>query len=143
MKDMMTIVRDAFVANSIIAEETGIKQIDKVTNEEKTVYQIKAYEAPETIDTTKAFIIIDTLGPQKTAYFAGNKEMSVQFSYQINVESTSRKKTKLVAKAVKEVMRGLGFWQLQGGLDEYFNGTKRYVDARRYRKNTNIHDTDY
>ncbi|BCA86646.1 hypothetical protein EsVE80_21690 [Enterococcus saigonensis] len=106
--------------------------------------RIKFFEAPETLDTSKPFIIIDsTLGPSTSAYFAANKEMSKQFSYQINVESTNYLTTKKIAKAVQDVMRKMEFGQLTGGLDTYFAETKRYVDARRYRKNTKIHDTDY
>nr|DAY87276.1 MAG TPA: tail component [Caudoviricetes sp.] len=106
--------------------------------------RIKFFEAPETLDTSKPFIIIDSaLGPSTSAYFAANKEMSKQFSYQINVESTNYLTTKKIAKAVQDVMRKMEFGQLAGGLDTYFAETRRYVDARRYRKNTKIHDTDY
>jgi len=69
--------------------------------------------------------------------------MSQTFSYQINVETQSRILTKEIAKAVKAAMWKFGYTQLNGGLDEYFPETKRFVDARRYRKNTQIHDTDY
>ena len=47
------------------------------------------------------------------------------------------------SQTVKAVMWKFGYVQLNGGLDEYFSETKRFVDARRYRKNTQIHDTDY
>ncbi len=128
---MMMEVYKQLVANPLIAE--------KVTKD-----RIKFYEVPETLDTTKPFILIDTpLGPPTSAYYAANKEMSQTFSYQINVETTSRILTKEIAKAVKAAMWGFGYVQLNGGLDEYFNETKRFVDARRYRKNTTIHDVDY
>lgn len=130
MKDMMIIIYDALKTNLTIAEQ--------VTNK-----QIKFFEVPETLDTTKPFIVIDTLSPQKAAYFAANKEMSQQMTYQINIESQNRMTTKAIAKAVKDSMRELGFGQLEGGLDTYFPETKRFVDARRYRINTKIHDTDY
>lgn len=131
MKDMMMQVYDALVANPVIAE--------KVTAE-----GIKFYEVPESFDTSKPFIIIDTpLGPPTSAYYAANKELSQTFSYQINVETQSRILTKEIAKAVKSAMWEFGYSQLTGGLDEYFSETKRFVDARRYRKNTQIHDTDY
>lgn len=130
MKDMMMTIYNALCADSLIAE--------KVTKD-----RIKFYEAPETLEAEKPFIIIDTLGPQTSAYFAGNKEMSKQFSYQINVETKERLLTKQISRAVNDVMRTLEFGQLSGGLDTYFKETKRFVDARRYRKNTKIHDTDY
>lgn len=131
MKDMMMDVYIALVANSTINEKVGKERI-------------KFYEVSETLNTSQPFIIIDTpLGPPTSAYHAANKEIAKQFSYQINVESQNRKLTKELAKAVKDTMWELGFGQLTGGLDEYFNETKRFVDARRYRKNTQIYDTDY
>lgn len=131
MKDMMMQVYDALIANPVIAEKVTAKGI-------------KFYEVPESFDTSKPFIIIDTpLGPPTSAYYAANKELSQTFSYQINVETQSRIMTKEIAKAVKSTMWEFGYSQLTGGLDEYFSETKRFVDARRYRKNTQIHDTDY
>lgn len=130
MKDMMMEIYTALCADSFISE--------KVTKE-----RIKFYEAPETLETNKPFIIIDVLSPQTSAYFAANKEISKQFSYQINVETENRILTKQISKAVNEVMCNMRFGQLNGGLDTYFKETKRYVDARRYRKNTSIHDVNY
>ncbi|MGM8137515.1 hypothetical protein [Enterococcus italicus] len=131
MKDMMMEVYNVLSADPTIAKEVTEKNI-------------KFYEVPESFDTSKPFIIIDTpLGPPTSAYYAANKEMSQTFSYQINVETQSRILTKEIAKAVKAAMWGFGYAQLSGGLDEYFPKTKRFVDARRYRKNTTIHDVDY
>lgn len=130
MKDMMMEIYTALCADQLISENV-------------TKDRIKFYEAPETLDVSKPFIIIDALSPQTSAYFAANKEMSVQFSYQINVETTDRILTKRISRSVNYIMRDLGFSQLKDGLDEYFKETKRYVDARRYRKNTRTHDTDY
>lgn len=139
MKDMMMEVYNQLIANSVIMQHTSFQN-----SEGKTDYRIKFYEAPESLDKEKPFIIIDTpLGPPTSAYYAANKEMSQTFSYQINVETQSRILTKEIAKAVKTAMREFGYTQLNGGLDEYFSETKRFVDARRYRKNTQIHDTDY
>ncbi|MHC5250443.1 hypothetical protein [Enterococcus sp. LJL90] len=139
MKDMMMEVYNQLIANSVIMQHTSFQN-----PEGKTDYRIKFYEAPESLDTEKPFIIIDTpLGPPTSAYYAANKEMSQTFSYQINVETRSRILTKEIAKAVKTAMGEFGYAQLNGGLDEYFSETKRFVDARRYRKNTQIHDTDY
>lgn len=139
MKDMMMEVYNRLIKNPLIKEKTSF-----INDNGKTEYRIKFYEAPESLDLAKPFIIIDTpLGPPTSAYYAANKELSRQFSYQINVETMNRMLTKEIAKAVKETMLELGFGQLDGGLDEYFNETKRFVDARRYRKNTRIYDTDY
>ena len=122
MKDMMMEVYNVLSADPTIAKEVTSKNI-------------KFYEVPESFDSTKPFIIIDTpLGPPTSAYYAANKEMSQTFSYQINVETQSRILTKEIAKAVKAAMWKFGYAQLSGGLDEYFSETKRFVDARRYRK---------
>lgn len=131
MKSMMMDVYEALKNDATIKSLVDIERI-------------KFFEAPETLNTSKPFIIIDSpFGPSTSAYFAANKELSKQFSYQINVESMDYLTTKKIAKAVQDVMRKIGFGQLSGGLDTYFSETKRYVDARRFRKNTNIHDTDY
>ena len=131
MKDMMMEIYSALMANPTIADLVGPKRIK--------FYQLEdSFEA-----STGPFIIIDTLNPQQSAYFVADKVASKQFAYQINVESTASNITKQLAKAVEDVMRANGFGQLSGGLDTYFKETKRFVDARRYRKNTTIHDTDY
>ena len=130
MKDMMMEIYTALCADSLIAE--------KVTDK-----RIKFYEAPETLEVDKPFIIIDALTPQTSANFAANKVVSKQFSYQINVETPDRVLTKRISRSVSYIMRNLDFGQLNGGLDTYFKETKRYVDARRYRKNTRTYDTDY
>lgn len=131
MKDMMMEVYNQLIANDLIKE--------KVTKE-----RIKFYEVPESLDTSKPFIVIDTpLGPPESAYYAANKEMSQTFSYQVNVETTNRELTDELSKEIKKIMWENDFKQLSGGLNTYFTETKRFVQARRYRKNTKIHDTDY
>lgn len=131
MKDMMMEVFNALVKNETI-------------NELVTQRRIKFYEVPETLDTTQPFILIDNfLGPQTNAYFANNKALSIRFTYQINVESMDRMTTKRISKEVEETMRKIGFGRIEGGLEQYFSETKRFVDARRYRKNTQIYDTNY
>ena len=130
MKDMMMEIYTALCADQLISEN--------VTKE-----RIKFYEAHETLDVSKPFIIIDALSPQTSANFAANKVVSKQFGYQINVETPDRVLTKRISRSVSYIMRNLDFGQLNGGLDTYFKETKRYVDARRYRKNTRTHDTDY
>lgn len=139
MKDMMMEVYNQLIANDLIKEKTSF-----VNDKGKTEYRIKFYEVPESLDTSKPFIVIDTpLGPPTSAYYAANKEMSQTFSYQINVETTNRKLTNELSKEIKKIMWENDFIQLSGGLNTYFIETKRFVQARRYRKNTKIYDTDY
>lgn len=131
MKDMMMEIYNKLIENEVIKE--------KVTRE-----RIRFYEVPEALDTSKPFIVIDTpLGPPTSAYYAANKEMSQTFNYQINVETTNRKLTNELSKEIKKIMWKNGFIQLSGGVNTYFTETKRFVKARRYRKNTKIYDTDY
>lgn len=130
MKDMMIQIYDRLLTNQIISEKVGKEGI-------------KFYQLSETFDTTKPFIIVDVLAPATNAYRGSNKVLSQQLTYQINVESTDRLLTKQLARAVRETMCDFGFGQLSGGLDCYFSDTKRFVDARRYRKNTKIYDSNY
>lgn len=130
MKDMMMEIYDFLCADPTIAEHIG-----------KT--RIKFYELPETFDTTKPFIILDALEPISDSTFGSNKPLSQQFSYQINIETYDRKLTKEVARTVKNIMWEHDFRQLNGGLDEYFKETKRFVDARRYRTRTKLYDHNY
>lgn len=130
MKDMLMEIYNALIVNSFIKTNVGD-------------YAIKFYDLPETFDTSKPFILLVPLGPIETGAYASDKELTQVLTYQINVESTNRMLTKEIQKNVKQTLFSLGFSQLSGGLDEYFTETKRYVDARRYRKQTKIYDTNY
>jgi len=130
MKDMMMEIYNKLCLNEFISLNV-------------TAERIKFYEVPETLDVTKPFIIIDVFSPQSNAYFASNKEMSKQFNYQLSVESQDRIMTKRLSREISYIMRDFGFVQLKDGLDEYFSETKRFVEAHRYRKNTQIYDIDY
>lgn len=130
MKDMMMEVYNALCENETIKTEVGKSQI-------------KFYETVESLDHDKPFIVVDALGPPESALFGSDKELSQSFSYQINVETKKRMLTKEIQKAIKDTLMDKGFFQLRGGVDEYFPETKRFVDARRYKKNTTIYDTDY
>lgn len=130
MKDMMMEIYDFLCADPTIAEH-----IDKT--------RIKFYELPETFDASKPFIILDVLDPISDSTFGSNKPLNQGFSYQINVETDNRVLTKEISKAVKDAMWEHGFRQLNGGLDEYFKETKRFVDARRYRTRTKLYDHNY
>lgn len=130
MKDMMMILYNALLSNSFIHSKVGSSRI-------------KFYEYPETADTKNPFIVIVPLGVIQSGMHASDKELSQVMTYQINVESTNRMTTKEIQKNVKQVLFENDFIQLDGGLDEYFSETKRYVDARRYRKQTVLHDNQY
>lgn len=129
MKDKMQEIYELFKANSTIFE---------LAND-----QIYPYEAPENVDASNPFIVIAPLEVIAPRTHGSDKELTQTMSYQINVETLDRMTTKQLSKSIHDVLTSNGFSQLNGGLDEYFNETKRYVDARRYRTITNIYDTDY
>lgn len=129
MKDMLEIIYKAMCENETIVSEC----------EER----IKCYIYPETGDTSKPFITIRPLVPPQAVQFASDRNLGYQFFVQIDVQSYERIKCKEIQHAVKEVMDVLGFVQQPGGLDDYFEETKRFVDARRYLKTTDLYDTDY
>lgn len=129
-KDMLTIIYEALLENDVIAE--------KVTNN-----RISYYEYPEGKDDTKAFIIIDPLHPPYESTGASNIALTTVHTVQIDVQSPIRTEVKLIQKNVNEVMKSLGFSRLPEGLDEYLKDVRRYVDARRYRINTKLYDTNY
>lgn len=129
MNLMIFDIYEALKANPLIAQKVGANGI-------------KMYQVEEDIVTKKPFILIVPLNPSTNAYFGGNLPLSKQFSYQINVESTDLYLVKEISDAIQKTMWQNGFGQLAGGLDEYFEETKRYVEAKRYRKNTNINDID-
>jgi hypothetical protein len=70
MKDMMMEVYNQLITNDLIKEKTSF-----VNDKGKTEYRIKFYEVPESLDTSKPFIVIDTpLGPPESAYFAAKRD---------------------------------------------------------------------
>ena len=129
VKDMLTTIYAALVANPTVLKNCGDR--------------IKFYETPETTDMIKPFITISPVGPQDDAYGGSDMVLALTMTYQVDVESHNRKLVKLIQHEVKKEMKLLGFGQLTGGLDTYFNETKRFVDARRYRGNTKIYETNY
>lgn len=118
MKDMLDTIYDAMMGDAVIAANcTG---------------RVKYYLYPEEGDTGQPFITIRPLQPPQDSVYGSDVPLACGFLYQIDVQSQDRKRCKEIQEAAKAVMYGLGFSQQTGGLDEYFEETKRYVDARRY-----------
>lgn len=130
MKDMLDILYSQLLENQTILEKV-------------TANRISYYEYPETKDDSKPFMIIIPMHPPRPGNSGSNIELSTIHTFQIDVQGSNRKEVKLIQKEVKSTMFSLGFVQLPEGLDEYLNDVKRYVDARRYRVNTKLYDTDY
>lgn len=130
MKDMLTIIYEELLQNSLI-------------NEKITADRIGYYVYGEDKDHTKTFMIIEPLDPPVPGVSASNQELNVQHTFQIDVQGTDRRELKVIQQQVKVVMLSLGYGQLPEGLDEWLPDVKRYVDARRYRGITNLYDKDY
>lgn len=111
-------------------EEALLKDLDIQVI--KAAKGLKSYQRPESLPDTQTSIIIDPLGPPEEAAKGSNTSLSNKFIYQINVESTDRIECKKLQSKIKTLLNEFGFTQTSGGLDEYFDATKRYVDARRY-----------
>ena len=134
LKDMIGIIYEALKNNPTIAGLT------KTAN---GGYRIKKYDYPETSDQSRTFILIQPLAPPISGNSASDIDMQIEFTFQIAVESPDRKEAKLVQHEIKEEMQKLNYGQMTDGLDEYFETTGHFVDARRYRGNTNLYDTIY
>jgi len=105
--------------------------------------QIKYYEVSENLDKSIPFVVIDPLGPPDAAAYASNKELAQRVIYQINVEGPIRKDVKRIQQMIKAALAKQDIRQIVGGLDEYFDKTKRFVDARRYSVQTKLYDSGY
>lgn len=130
MKDMLTIIYEALLQNSLIHE--------KITSD-----RIGYYIYGEDKDHTKTFMIIEPLDPPVPGISASDQELNTQHTFQIDLQGTDRKELKVIQKQVKAVMLNLGYGQLPEGLDEWLPDVNRYVDARRYRGLTQLYDNNY
>lgn len=135
MNDMLEQIYEALLTSDYIKEQTRVKNSDE--------YRIKPYLYPETGDKSGPFITIRPYKVQDDAYFGSDEELAINFGYQIDVEGVYRSTVKQLQFEVKKALKTIKFRQIDGGMDEYFKETKRYVDARRYTGNSNIYKTNY
>lgn len=111
-------------------EEVLLKSVE--IQKIKEAKGFKSYQRPESLADDQTSIIIDPIGPPEEASKGSNTSLSSKFIYQINVESSNRVECKKLQSIIRPLLQEFGFTQMSGGLDEYFETTKRYVDARRY-----------
>lgn len=104
---------------------------------------IKPYHRPESLSMKESSIVIVPMAPPKQTSFGSDQALRKQFTYQFNIEASSKSETTRLALAVERTLIKRGFHQLSGGLDEFFKETGRYVDARRYRGHSQLYDTEY
>jgi hypothetical protein len=129
MKDMLTELMEELAADSEIQE---IQQNQG----------FKSYVRYDELPKDKTSITIIPSGPPESVGFASNDSLSKHFIFQVSIEAIQRDVPKKLQRKVEQILKTKGFYQMSGGLDEYFSTTKRYVDARFYQGNSQLYD-DY
>lgn len=129
MLDMLDIIYDELNYDEIIQEQVKGR--------------IRYYTYNENDEMVTPFIIITPFSTPIPAIYGSNQELAIEMTYQLSVEGGNRKQVKELAYRIKQLMWELGFGQLEFGLDEYLDDVHRFVDVRRYRKVTNLYETNY
>ncbi len=129
MLDMLDIIYDELNYDEVIQEQVKGR--------------IRYYRYNDNDEMVTPFIIITPFSTPIPAVYGSNQELAIEMTYQLSVEGGNRKQVKELAYRIKQLMWGLGFGQLEFGLDEYLDDVQRFVDVRRYRKVTNLYETNY
>lgn len=129
MLDMLDIIYDELNYDEVIQEQVKGR--------------IRYYTYNENDEMVTPFIIITPFLTPIPAIYGSNQELAIEMTYQLSVEGGNRKQVKELAYRIKQLMWELGFGQLEFGLDEYLDDVERFVDVRRYRKVTNLYETNY
>lgn len=102
---------------------------------------------PENREKKYPLIVINPMQAPQTGVHGSNKELSMQLTLDIHVQGKTYKSVKEIAYQTHQAMLAMGFGQLPGGLDDFIQNEEKttyyYVDVRRYRINTKLHDTNY
>ena len=101
---------------------------------------IKSFECPETLGDDETSIVIIPVGPPMQTAHGSNTSLAKTFLYQVNVESADRVECKELQGIIEKIMEEQGFYQTEGGLDEWIPDIKRYVDARTYKGQSGLYD---
>lgn len=129
MLDMLDIIYDELNYDEVIQEQVKGR--------------IRYYTYNENDEMVTPFIIITPFLTPIPAIYGSNQELAIEMTCQLSVEGGNRKQVKELAYRIKQLMWELGFGQLEFGLDEYLDDVERFVDVRRYRKVTNLYETNY
>lgn len=133
VQNMAQTIYEAFLSNATIEQFVLEGKKNKIF----------FYEMPDGI-LPNTMIIIRPMRPPETQTSGSDEPLNKSLLYQIDVQATEMEVPKNIQAEVERVMRSLGFLRLNSDeLDEYFPDTKRYVDARRFIKTTNLYDTNY
>lgn len=109
-------------------------------NESLSGISIKSFERPETLGDDETSIVIIPVGPPMQSAHGSNTSLAKIFLYQINVESISRVECKELQGKIEKIMENQGFYQTEGGLDQWIPDIKRYVDARTYKGRSALYE---
>lgn len=101
---------------------------------------IRSFERPETLADDETSIVIIPVGSPMQAAYGSNSHFAKVFLYQVNVESVKRMECKELQRKVETILEAQGFYQTDGGLDEWVPDIKRYADARTYRGVSALYD---
>lgn len=101
---------------------------------------IKSFERPETLGDDETSIVIIPVGPPMQTTHGSNTSLAKTFLYQINVESTNRVECKELQGRIEKIMEDQGFYQTEGGLEQWIPDIKRYVDARTYKGRSALYE---
>lgn len=137
IKDMLGIIYTKLLANTTIS---------KLTLASDGTHRINYFISPETADHDNLFVVIAPVGPPQPSTSGSDLKLSLEFTIQINVESIDRESRNVVAHEIENEMIAMGLTRLAGAqneLDEFMTDTKRFVDVRRYRGDTQLYDTNY
>lgn len=89
-------------------------------------------------------ILIRPYSPPQYELSASDTGMQQSVTVQIDVQSNKRMTCKELQAEIEKELKCIGYRRLNGqDLDEYFEDSKRYVDARRYKFNTKIYEMGY
>lgn len=101
---------------------------------------IKSMERPETLSEKDTSIVLIPIGPPMQIARGSNTSLAKSFIYQVNVESIDRMECKRLQRKIEQIFESKGFYQVDGGLDEYIGEIRRYVDARTYKGRSTLYE---
>ena len=117
----------------VLATDSDILSIQKTGG-------FKSYSRYENLSGSLTSITITPTGPPEQTAMSSNDSLAKHFVYQVSIEAIDRLTVKKLQNTVENILKTKGFFQMNGGLDEYFSDTKRYVDARFYEGNSNLYE---
>lgn len=117
----------------VLATDSDILAIQKTGG-------FKSYSRYENLSGSLTSITVTPTGPPEQTAMSSNDSLAKHFVYQVSIEAIDRLTVKKLQNTVENILKTKGFFQMNGGLDEYFSDTKRYVDARFYEGNSNLYE---